>query len=388
MSFIDEATAASYQRPPTHPSKMWTPGVDTEKGVAVQRTTDPARLQDWSELLESWSIDSTQFTVEDDRVEIRTWDANTPEGPQRFWYYKTRIVRKYTEPDLTDLIDEIRAHKPTKPAPAGDATLVVAASDWQLGKRDGAGTEGIVNRWLSVLDQLPSHIKQVRKAVPLGRLAFIGLGDLVEGCDGHYPEQTFTVEHDRRDQINIGRRLILKSLQQLAPMFPEVLVACVGGNHGENRRGGKRYTGPADNDDVAIFEQVSDVLAENPDRYGHVTFVIPRNDLTVLLDLGSYVAVTHGHVARRGSVWSAAKVWAWWEKQSHGMRAAGDATILLTGHYHHLSVTEQGPRTHIQVPALDESAWFAESAGLPTQQGCLTFVVDDAGWDHLRVIRP
>jgi hypothetical protein len=47
-----------------------------------------------------------------------------------------------------------------------------------------------------------------------------------------------------------------------------------------------------------------------------------------------------------------------------------------------------GARTHIQVPSLDGgSQWYREVAGVDAPTGILTVVVDNRGWDDLRVLR-
>jgi len=94
-----------------------------------------------------------------------------------------------------------------------------------------------------------------------------------------------------------------------------------------------------------------------------------------------------GHQARRGGGVSAAKIKAWWKDQAYGMQKVADATILVTGHYHHLSVLTEGIRTHIQAPSLDGgSQWFTETAGVKSAPGLVTFTISGNGWDDLRVL--
>jgi len=83
-------------------------------------------------------------------------------------------------------------------------------------------------------------------------------------------------------------------------------------------------------DDVAIFEDLAEICVENPDVYGHVSFVIPRDELVVTLDMaGTTVALIHGHQVRgKGGVE------AWWKGQALGRLPAGDADILINAHFH------------------------------------------------------
>ncbi len=384
---------------PIHPSKEWEPRIDTDKGVIVARKPkesvdlhDIENAVDWDDHLRAWGFNPEHFTVQEP-VEIRTWDAIPEQGVvQTFVYFKARIWRKRKRENLDALIAEIRKHRPVKiETRTGPAWLVVAAADWQLGKRDQGGSEGIVRRVLALNDSVIQRVKDLRRSgVELGGIAVVGMGDIVEGCKGFYPNQPNQIDLDRREQTTVARRLILSLIRSWSRLTPQMIVACVPGNHGENRNADGSYnTLPdKDNDDVAVFEQVAEILAENPERYGHVRFVIPNGEDSITLDLGTIVAFTHGHHAGRGGPGVMAKLWTWWTKQTHALHPIGDAMLLVSAHFHHLIVQQQGPKTHIQCPALEGgSDWYAKRQGYRTQPGTLTFTVTkDGGWDHLRIL--
>ncbi len=389
-----EKYAPPQYRKETHPSKEWEPRVDTEKGEAVIRLDEPIKSgPNWDLYLENWGFDPELFVIDEDKVEVRTWDAHygVDQAPKRFWYYKARITRRRSKQDLSDLISEIKSHRKTANAPpTGDASLIVALSDWQLGKKDGDGTAGTVKRILKLHDDLIDHVKYLRNSgVTLKTLYILGLGDIVEGCTGFYQMQEWMTEYDRREQTKIAWRLLIKLVQGWAPLFEEVVIAAVGGNHGENRKNGKAFTSFNDNDDVLVFEILHDVLKENPERYGHVKFILPTSELSITLDVGGMiVGMAHGHqTGARGGATAVTKVWEWWKNQSHSQLPVGDAELLITGHYHYLNVVVQGPKTHIQVPPLDGgSDWFVEKYGNPTTPGTVTLTVDESGWDNFKVL--
>lgn len=80
-------------------------------------------------------------------------------------------------------------------------------------------------------------------------------------------------------------------------------------------------------------------------------------------------------------------MWRWWERQSHGETSIGSAQLLLTGHWHHLSVIRDGPKSHIQCPTLDGgSPWFEHTTAKTTTPGTVTVVCGPDGWDHLRIL--
>lgn len=363
-----------------HPSG-WTPGVDTEKGVIVTQSSSDAPPDDWSDILAEFRLDPAKWEVCSDRIHVRTWDG--PKG-ERLFYFKADVRprsngRTY---DLDALIGEVRRwRKPKRLPPTGDHALIVCLSDWQFGKSDGDGTEGTVDRVLALIGSVTDRIAQLRRGgTDLGALYVVGLGDLVEGCDGQYPSQPFTVELNRREQVKLVRRLLVRALKEWSPLFEQVVVSCVPGNHGEHRKDGKAFTTPGDNDDVAVFEQVAEVLAENPGRFGHVRFVIPDETLTVTLDVaGTIVSFAHGHQFGSGGT-PRAKAEKWWKGMGHARHPVGDADVLISGHFHHLNIVQDGPRLWMQCPTLDGgSDWWQERGGSPSVAGTAVMVVGPDG---------
>ena len=395
MSELDELKAiqseiSETKRPVRKHPEGWEPGITWNGNEGTVTTTGmPAEnAPDWDAVLKVWGLDPANFEVVEP-VLFNVW-GDTLGVLNRQW--KGKVVRKSAERgvDLNDLIDEIKKHKAGKVVTFdGDTALVIGISDLQMGKGEGGGSEGIVRRFLAGINEVEHRWKElIKTGRKLDRLVVLGLGDLIESCDGHYAMQTFQNDLDRREQVKVVRRLLVKALTSWSKFAPKIVVASVPGNHGENRRNGKAYTSFSDNDDVAVFEQVAEILAANPEAYGHVTFMFPQDELTLTLDVhGTILGLAHGHQARRGGGVSAAKIKAWWKDQAYGMQKVADATILVTGHYHHLSVLTEGIRTHIQAPSLDGgSQWFTETAGVKSAPGLVTFTINKLGWDDLRVL--
>ena len=377
-----------------HP-EGWEPGVawDENSRTGSITVTQNKPRPDWDSLLREWGFDPEQFEIADDTIQFRTWDANVGEGNvQRMYYYRAQIRTKSDRPDtdVSKLIDEIRKHKPLqKKEEAGDLALVVAISDTQMGKGEGGGSAGVVERFQRGIDLVEARWKDlIKSGKKLDRLVVVGLGDLVESTDGHYAMQGFQVDLDRREQVKVMRRLIVKALERWSSFAPRVVVAAVPGNHGENRKNGKAYTTFGDNDDLAIFEQAAEILASNPERYEHVSFVIAGSNLSLTIDVhGTIIGLAHGHQARSGGQGSISKIANWWKGQAFGERPTGDASILMTGHFHSLQVATHGQRTHIQAPSLDGgSQWFTEMSGIESPGGILTLTVGNGGWDDLKVL--
>ena len=370
----------------THP-KGWEPGVDTAKGtLTVQAGETPPT--DWSAIIRELGLDPEAWTVDEGQpVQVRTWDS----GDRRMYYYRATVIpvgNATDVPDIEALIREVKRRKPGKPPanPLEERALVVALADWQAGKGDHGGVEALVERLLHLKDAVPKRIRALAKSGrPVSHLYVIGMGDMVEGCDGHYDQQTFGVVMDRRQQAKLVRRMLVTMLTEWAKLPVTMVVGCVPGNHGENRRGGKSFTTFEDNDDLAVFEQAQEVLSAA--GFGDVHWVIPDGDMTITLDVcGTVCSFAHGHQFA-GSGLPLAKARSWWKGKMAAMHPVGDAEVLTFGHYHHLQVLQDGPRTIFGCPSNDGgSRWFEERGGPTTACGTLTFVADGGGWSDLAIL--
>ena len=397
-----------------HP-KGWEPRVevDGDSGIivtGVSLNADPERdaLLKGSDLDPSeWEIVGDlgfnkyqgMFPVEANSTDCKCEERQTVKHHEARWMYQHRArLRRFCPKKRAEnerLIEEIRTHVPIPFAPpSGEDGFVVAIADTQMGKSDGDGSDGTMRRILTRIDSVEERIISLRGlGRSLGSLYVFGMGDLIEQCGGHYPQQAFRADLNRREQVTVMRRLIVKALERWAPLFERVVVSAIGGNHGENRQDGKSFTDFADNDDVAIFEQVQEILDANRAAYGHVAFRIPKDELCLTHDIaGEIVGQTHGHVTGKGgATHPGKKVIDWWAKQAHGRQPIGEARILFSGHYHHLLVTESGSKTHFQCPALDGgSDWWRNLSGQDARPGMLTVRigknVSESGWSDLEVL--
>lgn len=367
----------------------WTPGV-TWMGDEGTITTPPVEGEthpDWSGVLRMWGLDPEHFAVVEP-VLFNVW-GDTLGILNRQW--KGKVVRKGRQEtaDIESLIAEIKKHKPRERKEIeGGASLVVCASDWQVGKRDGDGLKGLVGRWLQAIDDVEFRLKELKKlGRPIDSITVLCLGDLVEGCDGHYDIQTFTVEVDRRDQVKIARRLLRDALIRWSKVVPSITVAAIGGNHGENRKNGKSFTTLGDNDDVALVESVAEIFQANPEAYGHIKFAIPTDELSLTLEVhGKIIGITHGHLARSGAG-TEAKLRRWIADQTLGRQKIGDCDILVTGHYHSFKLADWGGVKWLQAPALDGgSVWWRQSTGEIADVGVLTFLVSSQGVSDIQLL--
>lgn len=370
-----------------HPSG-WEPGVAWD-GDAGTLTTHPldAEPNDWSELLAVWDLDPEVFEVIEP-VQYRAWDAPDPEGGlRRLFYYKAAIRRRVAGQQSVDELLAVLGRKRPKRPPEGSEDgfmYCVPAGDLQIGKPDGDGTEGTIERFAVKTDAAVARLKELHRLKrPISGVMLPWLGDCIEGLvsQGGALAAAGRLDLTMTEQLRVYRRLMLHQIQQFAPLSDRIIVPVVPGNHDEVQRVGKvqrRY------DDSWALEgavAVADALKLAP-GYEHVSFVFPaRDELTITLDVaGTAVGFAHGHQFGRDPV-------KWWSGQAHGMQPIGSATLLLAAHLHHLRVEQGGAKTFIQIPALDGgSTWWRHKTGQDAPAGMVSLLIGDGGWRDLAVL--
>ena len=379
------------------PSLQW----DGSKGSI---TTGPLASEPdasiWEILIADWGLDPSRTQVVDGSLQIRAWDTTRDGETIRMKYYRATIEPRTGGRDHADIkaLCELVEKRKAKPVTAelGDLSFVVLLSDWQLGKGNevNGGSKETTERILHAIDSAVKRLKDLKKVGrPCSQVILAGLGDLVEGCEGWYPMQTWASDLTDREQDKLARRLILHAIDSFVDAGYPVVAFGVPGNHGENRRNGKAFTDWLDNRDYAAFETVSEILAANPERYANVAMpnVMNADDLSGTLDIsGVPCSFIHGHQVRNGTN-AQAKLEGWWKGQALGRTPVSDAEILFSGHLHHLVVSEVTGRTVIQVPAMDGgSKWFTASSGSSSQAGMVTLTVGRTaglrGWSDLLVV--
>lgn len=382
-----------YEVPPararqSHP-KGFEPGVDFKADGSRIVTTPPmgtlATEDEWKTAIDSLGIsvpDGWRVRVVEMRYDPAAWHRDKGSEGAAYtapvWRYRFAVEEQEQDggADIQALLDELKWDRVRKPA-ASDAegTFVISWNDWQLYSNEGDGIEGTVRRIYDSFDAVENRIKALRKmGRKYPRLLIVATGDIVDGCYMR-PNHAWDLQGDSRDQENTARRLIVAGIKQFVPLFESIQVLAVGGNHGENREGGKKNN-RHDNTDVKVFEQVADIFAET--EYSKVLgFSVPREALSATIEVEGWIlAATHGHLAGKSAGGPEAKLKRWFDGQAAGKLPAGDADILLTSHYHHPRLADWGGCFWLQAPAMDGgSEWLTESTGAHSKPGLLTFGV-------------
>jgi predicted phosphodiesterase len=259
----------------------------------------------------------------------------------------------------------------------------VVLADTQVGKIDGGGTEEIIQNVLQKIDDAVIRLKELKKSGrQIDSIYLPQLGDCIEGMNSQGGKHIWRTDLDLTSQIRVYRRLLLHMVKAFAPHADRVIVPCVPGNHDEAVRvGNSMATTYTDSFALDAASAVADALADHPD-YKHVSFVFPTYDtLTVTLDIcGTVVGLAHGHQCRGKAI-------DWWKNMAHGQQDIGEATLLITGHYHHLRIEQSGRKTWMQAPALDGgSTWFENATGQAAPAGMLTMLVGKGWWQDVAIL--
>lgn len=332
-------------------------------------------------------------------VEVTSWEMGSTDehghpSVTPLFRYKAQIRRRrpgnrLTEDHIKALRRKLNSRHPVAKIDGQGGWLVVNVSDLQLGKADGDGTPGTLDR---VRESCNAIKRRIIDCQPDG-VVIVDMGDIIENTSCFYPSQAAEVDLNLTDQIKTAIDVMVAFIDA-ALAAPKVLVGFVPSNHGEPRTG-KAATAqnPArDNYDLVVGHAVAKVMTSHTGRYGHVSVWHPPLEhgdpyvLTFDLD-GIMVGFTHGHQVRVTGPGRMGALEKWWQSHVWSDRARrkheteptiADVDILVTGHGHTLMVSQQSGKVLIQCPALDGgSEHFTTSTGKRSSAGLLTFRVDD-----------
>lgn len=324
-----------------------------------------------------------QFDLDPDEVEIvgtprvSKWQSASGEWLSS---YRFNLAAK-TAASTVDM-DDIRAYAQdatpnTAPAVSGDRVFVFQASDLQVGKIDGDGIEGTIARYTASVQRACAKLT----ATPdIAAVHLVFAGDCIEnGGVSQGGKLAWRQSLTITEQVRVWRRLLMFTVREFAPLTRELVVTVVGGNHDDATRSPVQ-TRADDNWATEGAIAVHDTIQENPDAFSHVTIQVPPKDqgyVTVKVK-NTVFTVLHGHQFRKG------KAAEWLASQAFYQGAPAGADFLLYGHWHTLSVAQDGPRTLICSPTYDGgSSWFREMTGAESRQGGLSYITDGPEFEGL-----
>ena len=386
--------ASTYRAEATRHPNGWEPGVKYEPGGSMTITSLPSPQLDtedsWAEAVRSLGIevpDGWRVRLVEAKYDPAAWhrDQQGDDAVTRpVWRYRFVVEPAPRAIKTDDLIAAIGKKRP-KPTPAtgSGSAYMVPAGDLQLGKIDGDGTEGTIERFLIKTEQAAKRLKDLRK---IGRqidsIYLPWLGDCIEGTQsqGGSLAAGGRLDLTLTEQIRIYRRLMLEQIKTFAGLAERIVVIAVPGNHDEAERAGKVVRRYDDSWAIEGAAAVFDAL-QLATGFDHCSLITPAKDeLTVALDVaGTPVGFAHGHQFGRDPV-------KWWSGQAHGMQPIGSTQLLMGAHLHHLRVEQSGAKTFIQIPSLDGgSTWWKHKTGQDSPAGMVSLVVGNGTWSDLAI---
>jgi len=401
------------RRDPLQPPAGWSPRAEydtTEGGYIVSPAWadgEPEPAED--ELLAERGMDPARWTVTSVRYSEWEQSKRLENGDRDVITLRAKRVNiaprlpggmSVTAEDLLPLFDSARRQldplrHPKRTVMGAPGVFVHAGGDYQLGKTDGDGVDGTVNRFMDALDYGRDRLAALRRDHPVDTIALPHLGDCIEGYvsqDGRNRNRTTLATSE---QVDLLIHLLCEQVAHYAPLADRLVVPIIPGNHDEEAR----QPDGLEHHSWATFaaKQLRRTLRMAGSAYDHVRIVTPAaGELTLTLDLGGVrTLMGHGHYHGPG------KAHDWWQGQGHGLQLAGDATLYLEAHHHHLWLQQLGAKTALGIPALEgESRWWRHRKGQQSPPGMVTMLVGEhlgrpvtfrdghtvrTGWDHLAV---
>lgn len=343
------------------------------EGGEFTNVTSREPITDWTHVFEKFNLDPDRFEIISDTVRCSTWQqskrlANGERDVVNLYSYRAQFRRRRDDRDIGHLIDQVVASDIDIDMGGRDGAFVYAVGDLQLGKADGDGTEGIVRRFRESLAAAVAEAKRHRSEYT--DLYLPWLGDCVEGFVSQGGRNAWRTELTLTEQIDLLENLMLMQVKAFAPLARRVVVSSVPGNHDETGR--QFSTRVDDSHAVQALTSVGKALSFGRD-FDHVETVTPgRDEATTVVEAGGTKFLTaHGHLWRRG------KHWEWWEGQTFGRHAGGDADVLLAAHEHHFTVDTRSRRTFIRTPSFEsESTWWRHKTGQVGDPGGVVFLAE------------
>lgn len=293
--------------------------------------------------------------------------------------FKVWGKRKANTATLDDFIAQIDNFEwsPTlqfAPGTSADKSLIVLATDFQLGKTDwNGGTDNTIDQVMESFYQA----RLVAEANGVDEIVVVDAGDIIENFY-NTSSQRQTNDLSLPKQVLAAYKLMIRGLKELAYSDCVVKYVAVPSNHSRDRIGMQAPSGDVHDDwgivVAKLIEAATDIEVIVPDEY---------HDSVSFITANTGIGVVHGHQAG-----SADKIGDWWKGQSHGEMPTQHADILVTGHFHSMRVQQSGNKKWIIVGSASDrgSSWFTNNRGEQSVSGMTVFTVSDGRWSDLRIV--
>lgn len=372
--------------------------VETPDGLEFHNVkTDQPLDSDWSAVFARFGKDPRYFRIKNDTVKMRIseWQQSrrTEDGDRDVVtlhsYSYDAAFERLSQPPLPD--EEIAEHrkrvqrwKLPKSLPIATTGEPVAAvinlADIQAGKSNNtdsrlSGVDATIQRLLDGLENAQAWLERCSQFHQIDEIVIVNNGDPIEGCDGSYGNQLFSVELDLRDQLNFVLDVWTTYARTLFPQFEKGQFVSVLCNHGQlSRQSGRdNKTTEADNAGGFLAETLQRILSDRPE-FDHVRWTIPHDEMTVFTEAaGVPIGFTHGHRIPKAD---ASGFESWLNGQVRGDNLAHAAKVWVTAHRHSFQAFDLGSASVFQCPSIDTgSRWLRDRTGKFSRSGMIAFLV-------------
>jgi hypothetical protein len=353
--------------PKPEPSSFGKPAIEFDGSEGVATTAGfVSQPQNFDEFLTDAGFDPSEIEIIGDPRTSR-WQRYDGE-----WLtaYRFRFRKIKAGDSLKLLWSRAGTTKPVE-TKRNECTVVVGWSDTQTGKTGSRGnTTDLIERIKTKQAALEKFLKEHKPEAAV----FLNVGDSIEGFE-NTGGQLFTNDLSLMEQVDLEATFQWETLKILAKHTKQVTSAAVGSNHCQWRKGKDRLGNPLDDWGIHIQRQLARLAQETklPIKFYEPQ---PYDESLALPVYGHIIGLAHGHQANRPDL-----IPNWWKGQSHGDQAVAEATILNTGHFHHLRIMETGrkagsSRWWIQMPTLDNgSDWYRQRNGDDSDPGLVVYLL-------------
>jgi len=323
--------------------------------------------------LEELGYDPTKFYI----AGAKQWQR-TPGGPYLHSYNVQPI--KVVEPISTESFDLLIASVTDVSYPeyvepgTGDKGFVFAAGDLQLGKADGDGTKGIVQRYVDSVQHAVNKVNRFRDEI--GPIHISWVGDFIEGMVSQGGRNARRTELTTTQQVQLMQTLMIFTIKAFAPLTTKLTIDSVPGNHDQAQRE-PVSTDSSDSWAVQALSSIKQALTEFGDPYlfGHLEFGIVAFDEDTLVREVAGTKIVQVH----GDQWTKGKHWDWLKGQLFNRHSPMQGVhVLIHGHNHTGCFEQENDMFTVRTPSFEsESNYYRRRHGGVGNPSAATFLTKD-----------
>jgi len=357
----------------------WNPAIEFDGTEGTATTPGMEDKPDFDQFLLDAGFDPAEIEIVGEPRTSR-WQVASPWPAEPRWLtsYRFRFRKIGKKTDLILLYSQAYRKIKAKSlhVPNTGKAFVVLWSDLQVGKTASrGGTQELIERCLTAIERITAEAKRVKPEA----IVLCDVGDIIENF-GNAADLAQLQSNDLSlmAQVDLATTLTWELLKRLSAIAP-VTYASIGSNHCQFRVNKQRVGMVTDDWGVHIGRTLARLSKET--NLG-ARFLEPQpHDESLVVDVFGdqfhRLGLVHGHQAGRPE-----GVVKWWSSQSFGQQPVHSATILASGHFHHLRVQEVASnergasRYWIQAATLDNgSDWYRLNSGEDSQPGVVCFTL-------------